>query len=215
MRGPTLITPPWHTATTVSPGMRRRRSRRRRRRRGARTRRVPRRRTHPSDLRPSRSSARLWSRAAPPSGCSDRLARRTRRGLRRSRCRVRDARAIGAAVSRARRCGLETIASTRSNASQAARCSACSMPAAVSGGFAGTPVPDSTRSGSACRTQMICMRLWMLGRSRRVAGRTGAGSRWDLRSRSRACRTRGPSARGGPDAPRSTSASYSRSTFSG
>ena len=51
----------------------------------------------------------------------------------------------GSAVSRGWSCGLETIASTRSCVSHDARRWACSTPAAVNGGLAGTPVPDSTR----------------------------------------------------------------------
>ena len=75
-------------------------------------------------------------------------ARDRRRGLTRAQLRTRDDR-VDVLVREPRR-----------RAARPAR-----VPAAVSGGLAGTPVPDSTRSGSACLTQMICMRLRVLAGS--------------------------------------------------
>ena len=90
---------------------------------------------------------------APPSGCSDPTSSRTRSARRRPRRRARARPRSAAAVSIARRSGLDTTASIGSGASQSASRCACSRPSAVSAGSAGTPVPGAMRSGSPWRTQ--------------------------------------------------------------
>ena len=150
----TLTTPPWHTATTRSPGWALMISSTRCAMRVRNSRRLgsPKSSQCPSTIA---CEARIRRRrAAPPSGCSCRLARRIRRAPSMISTSSPWVGAIGSAVStraaqRARHDGVDALAS----ASQSARRCACSRPAAVSPGSAGTPPPPSMRSGRPCRTQ--------------------------------------------------------------